>query len=1119
MLPEPTHSVGAWTQERAKSSRLRTLLVIVTWFLAFLSAPETLGAASVVSAESDGSKVTLTLHVPGGDLDAVRLYRLETGGSFYTRMKANLALDPNGEWIEVRPRPTSDPNRFLLDDAEVRLGGEYCYVNSTSGIVTIDGQVCVINQQVGASLQFPAAPDLRVTQVNVHNLTLEYRDSADNETQFIIERRFQYSPQQAIATLRGLTGTDWEAIATLPALPGTGERRSYKDSSVEMDTRYCYRVRAINADGARPSLPVCVRTDDVIVPLAIPPQSGAGVLAHISHHRENGLAVRFIFRKVNFDRTFTINLFLRETLDSQPERSVILRVSANSSYSQRVTFFEGLDPTRIYCARIETKETNTKSMRVLCESPFGKRTQAVDLGPTAGELPVIEDVINGRGFVRLQISNPNPGMLVDMVAASNSQRRTRLDRAEENGEIIIEGIVGMYCFRPFVTNTYGSRYGHFVCGTALSDGSDPPVGTVTLPEGASEGLDCGCKKTGPYIDPVPMASGVASSDGAYRVELTSNSISVVSNSDNVQVFHQGALAPGFQFGFGPRTQFFVVTEPQDNNRHSLSVNNLKLPAGTQQVFLDSIIDGSFGFGFSSDGRTFVLGRISGADLLTFSLVNLDLDKTKVITTKRPICGFDDFSNCGFFQFSPCGDAFAVGLILNPVGMPFVSLYRTVDGKALKTGLNLPANFARIASTESNHVIVRGSGNPIVIASNNAGDECPFETAVTYPLAVRRYQFVSLSNNEADTIFAAASKLLKDNDGPNDVACDVTFERSGDVLFSAGPTSIDSEAELNAVLAAPGNVKAVEQINFCDGMGSNIIGCAGPGNSLVFMRTESENTTVPHEFGHTKGLEHRNDDPDALMYEDDSGAGNKVNSEECAAFKSQVAPAANFYEFELDQPFGGDGEFVDVSATRPLLPIQDFVRRIYFEGVPYQKVRQYDETVVPVLLRMLDDPGESKYWSNIVVTLGMLGDERAVRPLISFIEKDSVAPSRDEYRAKAGAILSLGYVVNRRGDQVALNYLKSSTDPNVWRERAIVGRAPYQDSDDARNEDFSKSAVLGLALAGTPEARAILESLLQPGVTLEQQHFRKAHADLIAEAIRENRLINEIGLARYYLIDR
>ncbi|MGH7166213.1 MAG: hypothetical protein ACREIS_11890, partial [Nitrospiraceae bacterium] len=65
----------------------------------------------------------------------------------------------------------------------------------------------------------------------------------------------------------------------------------------------------------------------------------------------------------------------------------------------------------------------------------------------------------------------------------------------------------------------------------------------------------------------------------------------------------------------------------------------------------------------------------------------------------------------------------------------------------------------------------------------------------------------------------------------------------------------------------------------------------------------------------------------------------------------------------------------LGASASALPIQDFARQTFIHGVPYEGASRYDGSAVPVLLHMLEDPKEEPYWANIVITLGMIGDER------------------------------------------------------------------------------------------------------------------------------------------------
>jgi hypothetical protein len=166
--------------------------------------------------------------------------------------------------------------------------------------------------------------------------------------------------------------------------------------------------------------------------------------------------------------------------------------------------------------------------------------------------------------------------------------------------------------------------------------------------------------------------------------------------------------------------------------------------------------------------------------------------------------------------------------------------------------------------------------------------------------------------------------------------------------------------------------------------------------------------------------------------------------------------------------------------------------------------------------MLNDPNEEPYWPNIVVLLGMIGDENALAPMIDFIEARSDGKlSRSHYVAKTSAVMSLGYLVNLAGSEAALDYLKRAAQTSTWAD-SEVGVAPFQERTSERNVDFAKHAWLGLALAGTDEAANSLrqlqaEPLGREAITPAETQL----SDLISEALKENRMIAEEGLDSYY----
>ncbi|MGH8604892.1 MAG: hypothetical protein ACREXR_19535, partial [Gammaproteobacteria bacterium] len=271
----------------------------------------------------------------------------------------------------------------------------------------------------------------------------------------------------------------------------------------------------------------------------------------------------------------------------------------------------------------------------------------------------------------------------------------------------------------------------------------------------------------------------------------------------------------------------------------------------------------------------------------------------------------------------------------------------------------------------------------------------------------------LTEEAADLILASMSDVLRAFDGSDDFDCNVAFCRDGNIGgYAIEDGIIDCEAELNAVLALPQDVKVARGINFCDGFGS-FKGCGRGGGSFVVARSQLSPPQMlgivwAHEYGHVRDLGHRDpdNDPEAVM----TGMpvtfdSRKVNVRECTAYRLGASADA------VSMP----GPATAAATTKPasLADIRGFVRRLFIHGIPYEETIRYGAQVVPTLLDMLADPKEEQAWPNIVIVLGMLGDERAVIPLISLIEQSGEGEiNYVRYEAKKNAILGLGYLVNK-----------------------------------------------------------------------------------------------------------
>lgn len=205
----------------------------------------------------------------------------------------------------------------------------------------------------------------------------------------------------------------------------------------------------------------------------------------------------------------------------------------------------------------------------------------------------------------------------------------------------------------------------------------------------------------------------------------------------------------------------------------------------------------------------------------------------------------------------------------------------------------------------------------------------------------------------------------------------------------------------------------------------------------------------------------------------------------------------------------------VSAEQPV-DIKDFVRRIFVEGVPYEEASKYGPQDVSTLLEMLADPKEEAYRTTIVVTLGIIGDERAVDPLIAFLSQDVKGTlSHSEYTAKTSVLMALGYLINKSGSQKALTYLTDSLDPAVWAQRQVNWTSPYHTTMEDRNVQLSTMAILGLALSGHPAAAEALRSLQKPPRTKAAEEFQAQVSQVVTEALKAHEMIAKQGLVEYY----
>ncbi len=435
----------------------------------------------IYSLVSSSAGMTLRFSNPDPLATRISVYRKDLEEGYYRRASGQL---------------TSRRTSYTFVDSNVTRGHEYCYMVTVrregQSRGTSSDASCALHNEGIAGPQPPKAPsDLRVTRTYPETIKLSFRDESDNEDTFLLERR---------PVLDGPLAP-WREVNSRSAVNGVGQSVSLTDSGLEMEQKYCYRVRANNEAGARISNTICAKTDplavsdpdpsldygpgDIPIVKDIPGFDNLNSLpgfehwpltVTMTHPRPNMLHVRWVEGKSD-QSEWLVRLFEAPNvvIDRDELQVFTVRDNRNPPASSQSIEIENLNPDRRYCVQVVRTEIGDNQIEwgnILCESPFGSRTAESHLGPAAA--PIIDRIeLPARHQMRLRLLHNVEGQMIEVLHVPSGSRTNYMEGFAGAGTVTVDGLEDNqdYCTRMWLSNRYGTRYGPLQCFTTLPDNS------------------------------------------------------------------------------------------------------------------------------------------------------------------------------------------------------------------------------------------------------------------------------------------------------------------------------------------------------------------------------------------------------------------------------------------------------------------------------------------------------------------------------------------------------------------------------------------------------------------------------------------------------------------------
>ncbi len=174
-------------------------------------------------------------------------------------------------------------------------------------------------------------------------------------------------------------------------------------------------------------------------------------------------------------------------------------------------------------------------------------------------------------------------------------------------------------------------------------------------------------------------------------------------------------------------------------------------------------------------------------------------------------------------------------------------------------------------------------------------------------------------------------------------------------------------------------------------------------------------------------------------------------------------------------FGWNGQAPERSPADPLA----FVMTEHIHGVPYTEARALGPTAAPMLIDALGKQELGQWRSNIVVTLGFLGDPRAVEPLKKFLEATEGEVDDATFDALLDVPTALGDIARSSGDPKGdiVLYLDQGSRPSWWQKSNVRWFTVGYEGERLYAELASRS-IAGLGRVASRRSVEVLKGLIE-----------------------------------------